>query len=78
MRGVVVVLKVLVLLCALAYIAGMQRARDAQPPQPVPTNSIAPWWCSADGGVRRVRQDRTTGVLHATCRDGVVVLAVGR
>jgi hypothetical protein len=78
MHGVVVVLKVLAVLCALAFIAGMQRARDAQPPRPVPTSRIAPYWCSADGGVRRVSQDRTTGVLHATCRDGVVVLAVGR
>ena len=74
MRGVV---KVLVVLCGLAFMGGVEQARDARPPTPVPTNSIAPWWCDGSGGIRRVSVD-PNGVYHATCGDGGVVAAPGR
>jgi hypothetical protein len=74
MRGVV---KVLAVLCGLAFVGGVERGREARPPTPVPTTSVPAWACDSSGGVRRVTRD-PDGVYHATCGDGVVVAVPGR
>lgn len=69
--------KVILVLCVLAFVGGMERARDARPTRPVAVSRIAGWWCEGDRGVQSVAEDQNS-VFHATCRDGVVVRAVGR
>jgi hypothetical protein len=66
-------LKVFITMCALAFMGGVQQARDAQLTL-VPNDTVAPWWCSGGTHVVKVYEHTTNpGVYDIHCSDGVTV-----
>ena len=70
------VLRVLAVLCVLAYLAGVETRRDA--PYRVPVSRVAAWACKPDRAVYATTTRLATDVFQVTCSDGVVVTAPSR